>query len=701
MLIRTKIQQRCATTRDLIQQIRKTKLGNESKITPSEFRFILIKFGIILTQTIVDRIFNIFDADRSGTMDYDEFCCWIMNEDSIPRRAVSEAEADRDAAVRGKVLACMSHNPAHFASVNPQLGYTAFIAFFNLLPNSSLSEIEARSLFVSLTRKNVVDVIDMTQLRSWAQGQEYNPIAQAAVAPSSLAQDITKEFGSNRGIIKQCFLPYAGQGKTLIGFEEFRKCLLSQGHGLDVVQTKNLFLSFGGAGGYVDTAFILSIVENSAVVVKSFVESKPHPCNRVNELIREAMRKCYRELYKEFRAADTTNSGYVTTEQMHSIVSASCIPLTHADFRGVLKQIRANEASDVVNWHSFLMQYSPLKPQLFLPPAQRTVERPQTTGGASSIASIGMGPSSSLAALGSRVAHTVSPQPLPQSDGSAPEDSADVVPSVPADVSSEEAELAERVSARTSPRMRGVWQAALNLCKLADPDKQGLVSRDAFLCALEKSDSRDRLSEGDRTALANSFAAGTRCVDYRRCFRTYLNELAAFTVVPASPFSGFSHSASRETKPRHPWEFDYKRENSTFNPYIPTSKGKLTVLDYVRARSFPRLLEAKQEAEEVTALLSKYEAKVLGICKKCANSMSAVEVKYLEQEFRCCESRATRTGIVSPLLFQSTLAQYFKGLSASETGSLLRAFRISETERDVSYQAFMHVCTVMRYAANF
>ena len=40
-------------------------------MTPNEFRYTLIKFEHLAT-TLVDRIFNVFDSDRSGTMDFDE-----------------------------------------------------------------------------------------------------------------------------------------------------------------------------------------------------------------------------------------------------------------------------------------------------------------------------------------------------------------------------------------------------------------------------------------------------------------------------------------------------------------------------------------------------------------------------------------------------------------------------------------------------
>ena len=86
-LIRRKIQEKVSTTQDLIYQIRRTKVGESGHVTPNEFRFTLIKFGIILPQPLVDKIFNVFDSDRSGTMDFDEFAMWIMNSEFRPVQA--------------------------------------------------------------------------------------------------------------------------------------------------------------------------------------------------------------------------------------------------------------------------------------------------------------------------------------------------------------------------------------------------------------------------------------------------------------------------------------------------------------------------------------------------------------------------------------------------------------------------------------
>ena len=341
-LIRTKIQQRCGSTRDLLHQIRCTKMGNENKVTPSEFRFILIKFGVILNQAVVDKVFNVFDTDRSGTMDYDEFGMYIMNSE-LGDKNKADVKEDKETMLRRKLVKCINYNTGAFKTMGHHLNYAEFVAFIAFLPKAYLSEKEAKSLFSLLTKGNMKESIDTQQLKKWAQGDVYLPMASLFVTADStlsLQEAMKREFGTNRGIIFQCFKNYIDQGKVLISFEEFRKCLLSQGHGLDIKAAMNLFLAFGGASGFVSTDVILSSAENTPLISKSHLETKPRTCNRVNELLREAMRKCYRELLKAFHTADPGNTGLLNIQQMHDIINQRCLPLTHLDFRSVLKQVK-------------------------------------------------------------------------------------------------------------------------------------------------------------------------------------------------------------------------------------------------------------------------------------------------------------------------------------------------------------------------
>lgn len=213
-----------------------------------------------------------------------------------------------------------------------------------------------------------------------------------------------------------------------------------------------------------------------------------------------------------------------------------------------------------------------------------------------------------------------------------------------------------------------------------------------------------RLSEEDKENLAVRFAADGGNVDYVSCFREYLTTFAEQSMMRSmsasgiTRFQGYQHNHRKAAKPLHPWEFEYRREYNTFNPYIPNMNlhKKLTLLDHARAKTFPIIVHPKEPEKETAALLLKFEAKILSICKKCANFLPLMDTKYLEHEFRSCEGRAMRNGVISAKSFQSVLRSYCKMLSSIEMGSLLRAFRVSSKEKDVNYHTFLEVCAAMK-----
>jgi hypothetical protein len=60
-LIRRKVQEKCSSIQELMAQVRRTKVGEGNSVTPIEFRYTLAKFGIMMNQVDVSRVFNVFD----------------------------------------------------------------------------------------------------------------------------------------------------------------------------------------------------------------------------------------------------------------------------------------------------------------------------------------------------------------------------------------------------------------------------------------------------------------------------------------------------------------------------------------------------------------------------------------------------------------------------------------------------------------
>ena len=148
-LIRRKVQEKCTTTVDLMTMIRRFKVTESHAVTPNEFRHTLIKFGIILAQPLVDRIFYVFDSDRSGTMDFDEFATWIMNSEFRPKVKEVVAPTHPESPVeilRQKFLSCVQEHAKVFDNMNKQVSFQEFISDVNR-KSMRLTEKEARSIF--------------------------------------------------------------------------------------------------------------------------------------------------------------------------------------------------------------------------------------------------------------------------------------------------------------------------------------------------------------------------------------------------------------------------------------------------------------------------------------------------------------------------------------------------------------------------
>ena len=119
------------------------------------------------------------------------------------------------------------------------------------------------------------------------------------------------------------------------------------------------------------------------------------------------------------------------------------------------------------------MQYSPLKPRAFLPIVNQLPARPHTTDGV--------------------ISRTDLDKDV--TNESLPPESSEAEPTLE---SKDDSAISSPVfmDARQSVRIpdsayfRGIWQTALNNCRAADEDRQGVVSKARFLEALEGSDTR-------------------------------------------------------------------------------------------------------------------------------------------------------------------------------------------------------------------
>lgn len=347
-LIRRKIQEKCSTTQDLIYQIRRTKVGESAHVTPNEFRFTLIKFGIILPQPLVDKVFNIFDSDRSGTMDFDEFAMWIMNSEFRPVEK-SKVKIDIETPeeiLRKKILQHMQKNPNSF-SFKKQVSYFEFVSDINRL-NLGIADRDARNVFVAMDPYET-GFISADQIKTFIHTGKIiisEPKLEIEPEPIPLVEAMVKVSGSSTKYLELCFshIPI-GKGVKM-PFEEFRRCLLSSGMGKSLSDTKQLFNALGGktAGG-VDIDLLREHVRATSITTASVepLDKKTTDTftstGRADRKLRDAMRKVYPIVTEDIQAAADPNDGYINASTLHQILLKKCLPLSFQDFRLITQQV--------------------------------------------------------------------------------------------------------------------------------------------------------------------------------------------------------------------------------------------------------------------------------------------------------------------------------------------------------------------------
>ena len=192
-LIRRKIQEKCGTTQDLIQQIRRNKIGDSGHVTPNEFRYTLIKFGVILPQPLVDRIFNVFDSDRSGTMDFDEFATWIMNAEfrdpivstETPEESRIRITTKTNAYLRDKLQTCIRLHSAVFKTMKRTISFQEWISYIGR-GNMPMMEKEARAIFMLFDTQDT-GFVASAHLQNWARTGDLTPPPPSGIISTPLS----------------------------------------------------------------------------------------------------------------------------------------------------------------------------------------------------------------------------------------------------------------------------------------------------------------------------------------------------------------------------------------------------------------------------------------------------------------------------------------------------------------------------------
>lgn len=663
-LIRRKVQERCGTTQELMSTIRRLKSGDTGHVTPNEFRLTMLKFGISLPLELIKHIFDLFDTDRSGTIDFDEFAMWIMNSEFRPvaKNTVAKTENSYEEEVKRKLSESMKLYPRAFASLKAKFTFLEIVSEITR-HNMPVTERDARYVFQVLDEEET-GVVDMKKLKRWVyDGLKDTPpgTAKPFEAPD-LKVAIYRICGKNAHLLQKCFSYIPRNQGVKVQFDEFKRSLLSVDLGRNQKDSMNLFLALGGQSGYanidllLDNLEILPINPKTEASIKKELPAKV-PFARADRLLRDAMRKSYKQVQSTIEMVDTTGSGFIDPVILHKILNNICCPLSFQDFRLATQRVQTNDAG-FINWAHFMKLYNPNmyshvldgRPIVDVPSDNKSLDETFNT-----------------AAAERNITKSLSVTDL------------------------DHLSMSSTVNPAAT-EVKRIWRAALKFCVAEDPERTGFVNKLTFLNSLRDHVGKSLTTE-EIVDLTNKYSHDED-VDYHSCFKHCLNE-ALNKVALSSNQSVFTLAPVNKARPlasTHPWEFNYVKNQQESDPYwtrackAPRPMTQPVSLDSATRNSFAKSLSTSQ--------LKTYDAKVIAIAKKVSNHQN---FRDLQVELKRAQIN-NHKGCITTNNLQAILSHLDINLSKHEMGTLLRVFRTIGLNDVFSFRDFLDLCFSSRLA---
>ena len=669
----------------MIHKIREYKVGESNAVTPIEFRSTLVRFGIVLSQALVDRLFLIFDSDRSGTIDFDEFAMWVMTSDFQPVRPEDEkALLSRLDKLRIRIKQCVDAKEHLFTHMKRRCSFLEFIFDINN-KGIGLTEKEARDVFKYLDHDNK-GFLDPMLLVHWAKtGETYRANTPRLKGDPGKNEAIHTICGTNHLQIARCFSHIVEGHDTRLSFEEFRQGLLNGGLGLNIVHVQDLFNAFGGKKGSIEMDSLFAAIggRTHTLSVEEMLNPKNVPppeiaMSRADRKVKDALRPSFKlvkdELEKEMKKVD---SMYIDIDLFRKILYKYVMPMTYEDFRWITQQLKSEDGGTKINVQFFLQKYN-------------------TRGGDLS---------STRKNTASGTEYFDSPKELNKSQS---------MTSLPKSTLN---------STTADSDLKKIWHTVLRECHRNDKERSGAIDKKLFIELLRKANdtlpTEKKMKMSKIINIADKYSKLSKSeVDYLSCFRKFLNDLA-HTEEPArntNPFAPQGIQSTRLLKAQHPWEFDYQRNDTRAGvPRVPFFKNNTSQpkdIEQPRPNTIAGLpplspshtslalqgtmTSFTQDFELIDkeAILKKYSTKAITACYRCYENLLP-NWRALRQDLKKHQLLKYRN-CVDASTFLHLLEKYGLRISKKDLGYMIRTFRLSPTEDAVKYDEFLRVCIISK-----
>jgi hypothetical protein len=286
-------------------------------------------------------------------MDFDEFAMWIMNSEFRPAVNIkiknTTEEIPPAVTLRNKLQAAVRANRNLFVNLKGPVTFLQFVSDITRL-SLPLTDKEARSIFLTLDPRDT-GIIDGQSLLTWADtgriviDQPDTKAPSHEVKTASPEELVRKIIGQNSKSLEASFAHIQlGQG-IKISFDEFRRCLLNAGVGKNIHDVRQLFMSLGGKQeGLADVDLLFKLLSPIIDDPTTEVSQKKSAtavviASRADRVLRERMRKCYKQVKADIESCDPQQTGFIDSERLYKILVKRCMPLTFQDFRFVVQQV--------------------------------------------------------------------------------------------------------------------------------------------------------------------------------------------------------------------------------------------------------------------------------------------------------------------------------------------------------------------------
>lgn len=677
-LVRRKIQERCGSTQLLMSAIRRLKSGETGHVTPNEFRCTLTKFGIIVPQHILETLFNLFDSDRSGTIDFDEFAMWIMNSEFHPAPKAKALEvASPEEVIHQKAIKLFQIHPRLLSSLKRKFTYFELCGEVNRLQAGNLmSEDDVRQMFVLLDKQSAGN-LDSNCLRRWISEGVFAPFpgsGKPTVVPT-VEDAVARLCGKgNNHLVIDCFSNIPRDRGTKMNYDEFRRKLLANGLGNKVSDVQRLFVSLGGATGDADVDLLLRSIQPEPIDPLSAVCIKPKaapvvPQCRADRRLKDSLRKTYKTLKIALETSADVSSGFIEPDAMWKLLCAHCTALSYDDFRFITQSLNVN-SQNYIEVNHFLLVYDP--------------KRSQSQHVLSGIASVPDYSEERNHAMSRESQPVTTAAPLHGQSVELPDKKA--------------MELNNTLM-RANLVLKQQWQSAIKACQRMDSDGVGTISKNVFISTLQlcvKSLSADEINR-----ISEEYSSGKDSVDYNQCFRHFMNKFMSSESLHAGDLnaSESAESFKRSAGPVHPWHFKYSKmlnvpKNAPVDPYW--NRACSLARDPLRPHTAPVegkspfgfSLADQKKCDPKTIDLSQYEPKIISACKKISNHQN---FRLFKDELKAAQNQKLR-GCLTTNSFLAIVSKHQIQVTKSDIGALFRVFRTLGMQDMLSFEPFLCVC---------